>query len=248
MYWELKVGSDTIFPARQILFEDGEGRLFPILITDELKEKDRLRDELEARGISNCEPVEIFPVNEEDMVFFGEVCQIYGVSIDSMVTQPEVKKRQLAVATFEVTDRHFRAIAKVAFHYCLAEFPHLTGREPEFHGIKHYIIQGGDEEKWVTQVRGQIVDDFRGNMVPERYCHILALQKDYQRIIAKIQFFAGPRGVPEHYYQVFLGKNPERIWCPESRGHQLVYHNEPDPEGYWGRMDPLHTIKMIRLR
>jgi hypothetical protein len=41
---------------------------------------------------------------------------------------------------FQVTDRYFRAIAKIGFHYFLTQFPNFTGHEATFSDIRRFII------------------------------------------------------------------------------------------------------------
>ncbi len=41
---------------------------------------------------------------------------------------------------FRLSDRYFRAIAKIGFHYFLTQFPMLSGQESEFDEIRGFII------------------------------------------------------------------------------------------------------------
>ena len=45
------------------------------------------------------------------------------------------------VAKFQVTDRFYRAIAKIGFHYFLTQFPKYTGHEAIFSDIREFIIE-----------------------------------------------------------------------------------------------------------
>src|SRR5450755_1140976 len=44
------------------------------------------------------------------------------------------------VGTVVLTNRYFRAIAKIGFHYFLTQFPEYTGHERIFSGVRQYII------------------------------------------------------------------------------------------------------------
>ena len=48
-------------------------------------------------------------------------------------------------------------------------------------------------------------------------------------------------------YEVFIGKNPERIYYPQKIGHQYVYFDKLDNDGYWGIMEPIHVVRKSLL-
>lgn len=50
-------------------------------------------------------------------------------------------KFQGGVAKFQVTDRFYRAIAKIGFHYFLTQFPSYSGHEAMFSDIRNFIIE-----------------------------------------------------------------------------------------------------------
>jgi hypothetical protein len=60
------------------------------------------------------------------------------------VTMPDTTKGASSFSggkvQFEVTDRYFRAIAKIGFHYFLTQFPNYSGHESIFSGIRDFII------------------------------------------------------------------------------------------------------------
>ncbi len=45
-----------------------------------------------------------------------------------------------SLVAFRLTDRYFREIAKIGFHYFLTQFPMFSGHEPEFADIREFII------------------------------------------------------------------------------------------------------------
>ena len=105
------------------------------------------------------------------------------------------------------------------------------------------IINGDNTDKWVRQIKGSFVSGIEsGVTTTDKYCHLLGINKEENKIIAMLQFFVGPKGVPPHYYEVFIGSNPERIIYPQSIGHQFVYFDEEDKGGYLGSIDPLHIV------
>jgi hypothetical protein len=49
------------------------------------------------------------------------------------------------IAKFQITDRFYRAIAKIGFHYFLTQFPKYTGHESIFSDIRSFIIEDTKE-------------------------------------------------------------------------------------------------------
>jgi hypothetical protein len=52
-----------------------------------------------------------------------------------------------ALAKFTVTDRYYRASAKIGFHYFLTQFPEYTGHESIFDEIRAFITTDGDMDR-----------------------------------------------------------------------------------------------------
>ena len=246
IYCEVIPGTEKTEPARQIILEDQDGKFHSILISDNMKEPDDLRKELRSRGIRKVKFVECWgSVNKQNLM--EKLCSVFGGKINWSSTTPyQDTRKQLHVTTISVTDKYFRAVAKIAFHYFLKQFPHFTGFEDELADIKEFIMKGGDQDRWVQQLRGSFVEQLRNGMTTENYCHLLGIEKNQNEIRCRLQFFVGPTGV-FYYYEVFVGRNPEKIIYPERIGHQFVYFNEPDQEGYIGRMDSMHSIMHIVL-
>ena len=151
------------------------------------------------------------------------------------------------VATFTVNNIYFRAVAKIAFHYFLKHFTQFTGYEKEFEGIRQFIFSGGESKQWIRQREGSFIEGLDPGISTDKYGHLLALDKNEKDIRAKIHFFVGPGIKPHRYYEIFIGKNPERIIYNQGIGHQFVYFDEPDEDGYDGRMDPLRIIRKSLL-
>jgi hypothetical protein len=248
IYCEIIPGTKKTVPASQIIIEDRDGKFHSILISDNVKEVGDLKKELRSKGIGQIKFIECWTSeSESEKNLMNKLCSAFGIKIDWSSTPPyQDRKNQPHITTVSVTDRHSRAIAKIGFHYLLKQFPHFTGFEDEFADIKKFIIMGGDQDRWVQQLKGSFVGQLQNGMTTEKYCHLLGIEKNQNEIRCFLQFFVGPTGV-HHYYEVVLGSNPEKIIHPDRIGHQFVYFNEPDQEGYSGRMDPMHSIKHIML-
>jgi hypothetical protein len=186
-----------------------------------LTNPDALRDLLREWGLDRGEPIRVFATDEE-VPHVTVLLQGLGYPppTDWAVTAFPAQKMPL-VAEVTVSPAHFRAVAKIAFHYTLKVFPDLTGTEAEFAPIKNFIWAGGDPDQFVQQRRDQFVRNFRTHR-PTKWMHLLAVERTYYSILAHAQFFAGPGIVPPPYV-IRLGQDPSRIISRRrARAHQFV--------------------------
>jgi hypothetical protein len=235
------------FPARQIIFLDRQGKYHSILITQKIKIAQQLLSELKAKDLVDLQFIECwFAPGEEEWI--ERLCKEFDAKIDygNAKQYGDMGQRKL-VATFTVNNNYFRAVAKIAFHYFLKHFLQFTGFEKEFDGIKDFIFNGGESEHWVRQIEGSFIVGLEPYITTDRFGHLLALDKDEHGICAKIHLFIGPGIAPHRYYEIFIGRNPEMIIYHQGVGHQFVYFDEPEEDGYDGRMDPLRTISKSLL-
>lgn len=244
MFCEIDEGGNNVFPARQLIVIDSNDIYHSILITENMKDPTDLEKELNNKGILNSKVVECWTSPEEE-AWVDRLCKglDFRVNWDDAIEYQKVENTIIS-ATFTVSDNYFRAISKIAFHYFLKYFNQFSGNEKQFDGIKQYIKFGGNSDNWVRQVEGSFVVGLKpGFTTTDSYCHIIAVDKNAKTIRAMLNFFIGPKGVPPQYYEVFIGENPERIIFPQGVGHQFVYYDEVDKNGYCGRMDPLVNIR-----
>src|SRR5262249_18993442 len=101
--------------------------------------------------------------------------------------------------TFTVDVRYFQAIAKIGFHYYLCHTRrNVSGAEPEFAAIRNFIQNGGEVDQFVQERSSQFKMPFGdlGNgviCVPEKWCHLLAVDERASNISAYVQMFVGPK-------------------------------------------------------
>jgi hypothetical protein len=146
------------------------------------------------------------------------------------------------IAEVTVSPAHFRAVAKIGFHYVLKMFPDLTATETEFAPIQDFIWAGrGDVAQFVRQRSDQFVRNFE-RARPTQWMHILAVERTYSVILAHVKFFAGPGIVPPPYV-IRIVLNPARIDSRrEVRGHQFVVL---DPAAGTGEMVDAEPAQFI---
>ena len=241
-FCEIEKGGKTGHPAKQIVVRDSAGNHHSILITEKIETPDDLLRELRNRGLENSTFVECWASDEEreQMEMLCQVARI-GISWSEMSPFEQLPKMRF-VSTITVNSTYFRAIAKIVFHYFLKHFTQFTGFEKEFEGIKEFIMKGNGSDRFVKEVPGSFVYGLGYGVTTDRWGHLLAVDKTEKSIRAMLHFFVGPGIAPSRYYEVYIGNNPQRIIYPQAIGHQFVYFDEPDRQGYCGRVDPLFTI------
>lgn len=244
LLWEVDPGTQDVYPLRQVVFVHrllAEPRAVPI--------HDRMRDNPEALaellrdwGLGRGQPIRAFATPEE-IPWVSDLLRSLGYAIpaDWAVTEFPAQKIQL-IAEVTVSPAHFRAVAKIGFHYVLKMFPDLTGTEAEFAPMKDFIWAGrGDVAQFVRQRSDQFVRNFE-RARPTQWMHILAVERTYSVILAHAQFFAGPGIVPPPYV-IRIGRNPARIDSRrEVRGHQFVIL---DPAAGTGEMVDAEPAQFI---
>jgi len=243
LYCELKPGEEDCHPARQIILKDKNGKYHSILITDCLQTPKDLEEVIKREGIKDPALDECW-ASEDEHEWIDRLTKLFKKRFEWDKESPSyVIGRKQFETRFRITSYYFRAIAKIAFHYFLLHFTQFSGNEDEFSGIKKFILEGGNVDDWVRQIKGTFLSDVvPGYAATDKYGHAIAVDKSRMVIFANIVFFFGPKGFPPFFYKTYIGKNPEKIIYPEHKGHQIVYFHEPDSNGFIGRMDPLKSI------
>lgn len=243
---EVEPGTENVYPLRQMIFDGGLAGIHPIPILDRMRGRPEvLRNLLDERGLQNARPIHVFAAADEIPWVTDLVRAVGGQPPGAWTTTNIAPQRIPLVVEMRVTEAHFRAVAKIAFHYTLKMFPDLNGLESEFTPVKDFIWNGGDADRFVRQRPDQFVENFRRGQRPTHWMHILAVVRTYERITAYAQFFAGSRSLPPPY-EVLIGRDPSRILRPtERRAHQFVILDPVAPAGVVGRMvdaNPAHLI------
>ena len=223
---EVQPGTQNAFPVRQILFKHAAMGIVPVPILDSMLESPgRLRQHLEEQELDEARPFHAFATAEE----IPRVAELLGslgseLPQDWITTQFDPQPIAIAVR-FAVTAAHFRAVAKIAFHYSLKVFSDLSGYEQEFEPIKRFIWEGErhDVARFVTQPMGPSEVRFERPGTLSHWMHTLLVERSYgSGIVAHLQFFAGPKGALAPY-RISVGRDPRRIWTPSIRkAHNFV--------------------------
>lgn len=245
---EVEPGTENVYPLRQMIFDGGLAGIHPIPIIERMRGRPEvLRNLLEERGLRSARPIHVF-AGVDEIPWVTELLQAVGSQpTGAWTTTNFAPQRVQLVVEVRVTEAHFRAVAKIAFHYTLKMFPDLTGLESEFAPIREFIWSGGDADRFVRQRADQFIENFRRGARPTHWMHILAVVRSYEGIVAYAQFFTGPRSLPPPY-EVLIGRDPSRIVKPvERRAHQFVILDPAAPAGLVGRMEDAQPAGLVGI-
>jgi hypothetical protein len=141
---------------------------------------------------------------------------------------------QGAVGTVVLTNRYFRAIAKIGFHYFLSQFEEYTGHEQMFSDIREFIL---DETAGVDRANAFIgkrqnallVEMLTAGVRPDGWrAHVLCAETRPGECLAYVQMFV-TEDWPAPVYAVRLARDAGIIDC-RATGHAYWYYGG-GPEG-----------------
>lgn len=111
------------------------------------------------------------------------------------------------VVQFETTNRYYRAIAKIGFHYFLTQFPKFTGHEAMFDDVRHFIID--DTKEFRPDRINRFIGVHQYPITPPSsgfIGHLLYAEVDRGQCLAHFEPFVTPSGRMEAF-QVHLASD-----------------------------------------
>ena len=140
-----------------------------------------------------------------------------------------------AAVSFSLTERYFRAVAKIGFHYFLSQFMEYTGLEPKFADIRRYIATGDRNVNRANEFVGErklpLVGEALGGARPDGWIgHILCADITNGEYRAHVQTFVCEDFQPR-IYTIRLGQSPIDLRS-DSVGHAFLYFRD----GYHGKL------------
>ncbi len=233
--------------ARQIVFGDPARGKIPILVTDRmLADAGQLPLALGIAGIPAARPLMAWAREDEIPAVEGLLRTHYGELPPTLWGDADVPPGHgIDVRTLvRVGPPFFRAVAKVVFHYALKVFPDLDGEAAAYLPLRRYI-RHGEGDGFVREVRNQVVENFRRGYRPTQWCHILLVERNYERIFGYAQFFVSPESLP-FPLRVDVGPNPSRIaQRAERHAHMFLIETVEgggSPHGTVADLQPMERI------
>lgn len=152
-----------------------------------------------------------------------------------------------AVGTVVLTDRYFRAVAKIGFHYFLTQFPEYTGHEPMFSEIRQFILEGGGGVDRANDFIGKREHALLKEMLtpgarPNGWrAHVLCAEIKPGECLAYVQMFVS-EDWPAPIYAVRLARDPAIVNC-RAAGHVYMYHGDEREGNFSG---DAHRLEITR--
>jgi hypothetical protein len=152
-----------------------------------------------------------------------------------------------AVGTLVLTNRYFRAVAKIGFHYFLTQFPEYTGHEQMFADIRQFI---SDETAGVDRANvfiGKREHALLGEMLNPRVrpngwrSHALCAETRPAECLAYVQTFV-TEDWPAPIYAVRLAQAAGIVDC-RATGHAYMYYVHGPEGNFAGDALTLYTTR-----
>jgi len=151
-----------------------------------------------------------------------------------------------AVINVTLTDRYFRAMAKIGFHYFLTQFPQYSGHEPMFSDIRAFILEDGGGVDRANEFIGRREHPLLGEMLtgarPAGWrAHVLCAEIRPSECFAHMQMFIS-EDWPAPAYTVRLTREPA-LFDSRAAGHAYVYYTDGPKGKYSGEASCLTTLR-----
>jgi hypothetical protein len=248
---ELECLKGEVRQSRQLVIVDQSGRSHQLLITDDLRDNPKkLREAYMALGVTQpadvrllCDPSEKAWVEPLIKAAWPTVSfEPRGLAAENY--------RDGAVVELQVTDRYFRAIAKIGFHYFLSQFPNYKGSEPLFVGIRDFISEnkGGIERinDFVGIRQNPLLAPMMDGFRPDGWAAHALCAEAGRECVAHVQLFVcNDYSAP--VYTVKLARDTDiSVHC--STGHAFKYFEEGPRGKFSGKADSLYVTHFRTAR
>jgi hypothetical protein len=221
-----------------------DGSTYVIPIKDNMTPEE-FRQRFEALGIKRFKEGSIFAAPEEIPWVETLLEKLKFEKKTEWSHRSEPAKYGPFTIQFTVTNRYFRGIAKIGFHYFLTKMKgRFRGDEACFADIRHFIANESTIDecgRFVTYTLDQLAWQLRTGQRLKNWGHILCVEIDYLNFRAKVQLFAGPELHPV-VYTVQLGKNPSLIDYAEALGDFFAYLPEDERQDFDGEVSELKGV------
>jgi len=230
---------------RQVLFVRKDGEEVPIPITADIS-AERFKNLIAHIDMSQIAEVHLYADESEMNQIHQTLKQLWpdvdfgpGKKPEGSVTYGP------PVIDFTVTERYFRGLAKIGFHYFLTQITRFTGAEDIFGDIRDFIMTEGPLDRvnhFVSCYTGQLLPELAAGMKPSHWFHLITAEVDYHNLASHVQLFMGPE-FRAPIWRIQLAKNPSPVVWDEFYGSLYVYHDEHKRDEYDGEV---HTSRAVR--
>lgn len=205
-------------------------KLFPSMSAQAIRRK------LDQRGISDSDIVRVHWHSDEKYVepykamlkeLWPQLEQGESPSVEAGIHKVPVR------IECKFTQKYYRAIAKIAFHYLLACTKcGFTGHENAFIPVREFIINGGDQNHFFQNTEPKIAlpVGVLGNgqaVLPARWMHMLCCFESPSSAVVAVYTLFGPQRPPSPHFVTLIQDKPLPDITEHRYGHVFIYGN-PD--------------------
>ena len=219
-------------------------RLFPSMSADALRRK------LEQRGINEADIAHLYwhSDDEHTETFKSLLKEMWPdhrhVELPAM---PAGLHRVPVRIEFRFTQKYYRAIAKIAFHYLLAKTQcGYTGYEGCFEPIRKFIMEGGEHKQFFDAQKPRIalpvgiLPDGTA-MLPARWMHQLCSFESAASVVVAVYILFGPECPPSPHFVTLLHR-PSPVAVPNHQyGHAYIYGKTELGDTRTAFVDPINV-------
>ncbi|HSP14046.1 MAG TPA: hypothetical protein VLV78_04770 [Thermoanaerobaculia bacterium] len=228
--------------VRQIIFVEQSGRTHHLPIR-EGNTPEQLRAAYEELGVKR--PAELHFLCDDDEKHWVEplLIKTFGGTLSSTRAEGSATYNG-AIGTVTVTNRYFRAIAKIGFHYFLTQYPGYTGEEENFSKLRTFIL---DEDSPLERANDFIAKRelpllqamLRAGTRPAGWrAHLLAAEIKNGALLGHVQLFI-TEDWPAPAYTIQLGHGS--LLRDRAAGHLYAYYQDGPHGSYAGEAQELAT-------
>jgi hypothetical protein len=207
---------------------------------------DQLRDSYNQLGLAQPEQTH-FVCDQEEMVWVEPLLHAAWPETTHDLKGETATTYNGATVDIMLTNRYFRAVAKIAFHYFLTQFPQFTGHEPVFDDIRAYILDEDHKVERANDYVGERMLPLVGEMLPSGSRpkgwkgHVLAAEIKNGACVGHVQMFLS-EDFPARTYTVSLASRADAPEC--GSGHLYAYY-EDGPQGRYA--GETHSLEWTRV-
>ena len=193
--WEW-VSKNGCAPMSQLVFLAKDGKTLHLPFRKARWTVEKIRELLKERGVSPDQIVVFANSEDEDAEMKVLTDELVPKGKDLEVA-PVVNGAKIeGQMKVQMTEKYIRAIAKIGFHFFLKYFPEFTGLEPEFDDIKRFIYTGESKRQMVERTTEPFLRDLQQGARILTWCHLVSAEYGEKGLVARIQFFVGPKVQP----------------------------------------------------
>lgn len=196
---------------RQLIFVEQSGRTQNLPIREGTT-PDHLRAAYQKLGVAQPSDMRIFYADDEREWVERLIMETWpSVTFGSGTKGSRIYRG--AEGTLGLTNRYFREVAKIGFHYFLTQFPQYSGRELLFSDIRGFILNDAAGVDHANDFIGKRQEPLIGEMLtpgtrPDGWrAHVLCAETKPGGCLAHVQMFLS-EDWPAPTYSVTLAKSP----------------------------------------